>query len=149
MKISFFRVFNKLFFYVGNPRVLIQGPFGRAFFFLPRYNDYKTHIKKGEDFFYWGYFNLQKKLFRILIGISVGFLFKLKINGIGFKGKLKKNLNNFFLSLTIGYNHNLNIKIPSNIKLTINKGIFLIITSNSFNSINLFYCYLKRFNNIH
>ena len=144
----FSKIFKNTFFYVNASKILIQGKFGALSFFSLHVIDTCDRKKRVSSYFPLFFLSLKRRLYRSFLGISIGFLLKLKIDGIGFKGKIVKTLSKKFLCLSIGYNHTVNIKVPLNINLNIIKGTTLVITSNSFFDINLFGGYLKRFKNI-
>jgi len=116
--------------------------------FLYSININRLFTSQLDIFLFKSLFHLKKKLYRALLGISIGFLLKLKVEGIGFKAKMIKISKKDFLCLSIGYNHNINIQVPSNINVKIIKGTSLIVTSNSSHTLNFFGGFLRKFKNV-
>jgi len=58
-----------------------------------------------------------------LIGVSVGFEKILELNGVGFRANLKGEI----LNLQIGFSHDVNFKIPKDIKIVVEKQTIIII----------------------
>jgi ribosomal protein L6P/L9E len=125
--------FKNTYFYVSPSKIIAQNQFGILSFFVP-------------DIFF---FQLRKKLYQNFFGASIGFLFNLKIKGVGFKAKIIKMYKKFFLCLNIGYNHDINIQIPSGIRVSVVKGTSLIVSSKSFFSLKLFCGFVKKLKNVH
>ena len=83
--------------------------------------------------------NLYTKLIKIKIkGIFQGFKLTLVLKGIGFKSVIEKNV----LILKLGFSHNINIIIPSNIEI-INQSNTLIFSSRDYIFLNQFFHYVK------
>ena len=58
-----------------------------------------------------------------IIGVSVGHEKILEITGVGFRANLKGDL----LNLQLGFSHDISYKIPSGVKLTVEKSTILKI----------------------
>lgn len=87
---------------------------------------------------------LYKKLFFLRIkGLLQKFKLILSLNGIGFKSFIK----NENLILKLGYSHNINIKIPTNIKI-LNQNNKLIFYSIDYNFLTQFIHYVKNYKNV-
>ena len=85
--------------------------------------------------------NLYNKLIQIKIkGVLQGFKIHLFLKGIGFKSVIDKNN----LILKLGYSHNINVTIPSNIKI-INQPNTLIFSSIDYIFLHQFVYYIKNY----
>nr|QJH88439.1 ribosomal protein L6 [Pterocladiophila hemisphaerica] len=63
----------------------------------------------------------------IIVGVTKGFIQKLKMNGIGYKASIQNN----YLVLRIGYSHLINIAIPHSVIMKINNQTQILISSTS------------------
>lgn len=93
----------------------------------------------------WLFQKKKARLLALLSGLTTGFFLQLKVAGIGFKAVLKSIMNSRFLSLSLGYNHDINIKVPSSIIIVIKKKKLLILKANSFFQLSAFKAYLRLF----
>ena len=62
-------------------------------------------------------------------GVTRGFEKKLEIQGIGFKGEVKRNE----IVFSLGFSHPLNVKIPAGLTVMIDKGIITVSGTNKDN----------------
>jgi len=160
------KIFKDTFFFTNNSKILVQGKLGVGKVLFPEKKLLKIcgiffiskdtengWLKINTPWYLTGafgllarfsFFFLKKETYKLFQGVSVGFLIKLKIKGVGFKAKLYKMLNESFLFLGVGYNHDINIKIPPNIMINIIKETSLIITSCSFADTHLFIGFLNQ-----
>ncbi len=85
--------------------------------------------------------NLYNKLIKIKFkGISQGFKLNLILKGIGYKASIENNN----LILKVGFSHNINVIIPSNIKV-ISQANNLIFSSNDYIYLTQFVNYIKSY----
>lgn len=68
----------------------------------------------------WGTFS--SLVANMIQGVSVGFQKQLEINGVGFKVALKGDI----LNLELGFSHPVIFKVPSGIKITVDKNIITV-----------------------
>src|SRR3990167_8387183 len=62
----------------------------------------------------------------MIAGVVKPFVKKLIIEGIGYKAELKENE----LMLSVGFSHKVNIPVPSDIRVVIDKGVITLLSSN-------------------
>lgn len=77
-------------------------------------------VKNPEDKFQrsiWG--TTRAVMFNLVAGVQKPFSKEMELNGVGYK----MEINGGDLVLNIGYSHPVRVKIPSNIKLTVNKNV--------------------------
>lgn len=67
----------------------------------------------------------RSNLHNIVKGLTEGFKITLEYNGVGYKAAMVKN----YLILTLGYSHDIAIKIPENVKATPEKPNLIILES--------------------
>ena len=70
----------------------------------------------------WGTF--RSLINNAILGVSKGHEKILELNGVGFRANLKGNI----LNLQIGFSHDVNFKIPKEIKITVEKQTIIKIT---------------------
>lgn len=104
--------------------IKVSGHLGSLSFCLPvfigcEYQKEKNKVllslveKKDEYKKFWGLY--RSLLNNAVYGVSIGFTAKIKINGIGYKAILDKN----FLILSLGFSHQIFIKIPEDLTISI------------------------------
>lgn len=85
------------------------------------------------------YFSLIKQKIK---GVSVGYRIPLYVKGIGYK--ITVNENNRTLKLKLGYSYLIEIFVPDNIKIVLNKKNLIIFSSIDLNILTSFIFYLKK-----
>jgi large subunit ribosomal protein L6 len=65
----------------------------------------------------------RSNIFNIVKGLTDGFTIKLEVNGIGYKINIVGNI----LVLGLGYSHDINYAIPSDVKITFEKPNLIVI----------------------
>lgn len=126
---------NKFIFFKTSLGLLSLQLITNSFFFIKKNKLLLTcNIKNKKSII-----NLYTKLIKIKIkGIFQGFKLTLVLKGIGFKSVIEKNV----LILKLGFSHNINIIIPSNIEI-INQSNTLIFSSRDYIFLNQFVHYVK------
>lgn len=126
---------NKFIFFKTSLSLLSLQLITNSFFFIKKNKLLLTcNIKNKKSII-----NLYTKLIKIKIkGIFQGFKLTLVLKGIGFKSVIEKNV----LILKLGFSHNINIIIPSNIEI-INQSNTLIFSSRDYIFLNQFVHYVK------
>ena len=126
---------NKFIFFKTSFSLLSLQLITNSFFFIKKNKLLLTcNIKNKKSII-----NLYTKLIKIKIkGIFQGFKLTLVLKGIGFKSVIEKNV----LILKLGFSHNINIIIPSNIEI-INQSNTLIFSSRDYIFLNQFVHYVK------
>ena len=126
---------NKFIFFKTSLSLLSLQLITNSFFFIKKNKLLLTcNIKNKKSII-----NLYTKLIKIKIkGIFQGFKLTLVLKGIGFKSVIEKNV----LILKLGFSHNINIIIPSNIEI-INHSNTLIFSSIDYIFLNQFVHYVK------
>ena len=126
---------NKFLFFKTSSRTLSLQLINNNFFFIKTNKLLLTCNNKNKK----SIINLYTKLIKIKIkGIFQGFKLTLVLKGIGFKSVIEKNV----LILKLGFSHNINIIIPSNIEI-INQSNTLIFSSRDYIFLNQFVHYVK------
>lgn len=99
-------------------------------------NNYNIHNKKFKAKVLWG--TLNALLNHMYIGVTSGFTKYIKLTGIGYKFSIDNS--NGILSLSIGFSHIINIKIPENIIIdsVSNNQSLCKVRSNSLTDLNKF-----------
>ncbi len=107
---------------VKGKRVSVQGPKGKLAMELPRRTSLKIEggnivvSRDGEDSEAKAMHGLGRALINnMVVGVSVGFIKKLEINGVGFKAAVQGKV----VNLSLGYSHPINYPIPDQIKVTV------------------------------
>ena len=126
---------NKFIFFKTSLGLLSLQLITNSFFFIKKNKLLLTcNIKNKKSII-----NLYTKLIKIKIkGIFQGFKLTLVLKDIGFKSVIEKNV----LILKLGFSHNINIIIPSNIEI-INQSNTLIFSSRDYIFLNQFVHYVK------
>ncbi len=110
-------------------KIMVKGPKGELSQEIRP--EIKVEIKEGKIFLFpqieskktpalWGL--SRSLLFNIIYGVTVGFEKKLEIEGIGFKALLEGE----DLVLYVGYSHSVKLKIPKELKISIEKNIITV-----------------------
>jgi len=114
---------------IGN-RILANGPQGKLEMELPPLTSVKVQqdqivVNRNDDTSKSkSMHGLARSLINNLIhGVNIGFQKNLEIHGVGFKAIKQSEL----LVLNLGYSHDINYKIPSGVKITIEDGTKIIV----------------------
>jgi len=102
--------------------VAVEGPKGKLNLNLPAHTSAKVEEGKilvsrdGEDAQAKAMHGLGRALINNMIkGVSLGYVKKLEIQGVGFKAAVQGNL----VNMALGYSHPINYPIPAQIKVTV------------------------------
>jgi large subunit ribosomal protein L6 len=82
----------------------------------------KPNIKKDNSSMMWG--TTRSIINSAIIGVSVGHEKILELNGVGFRANLKGDM----LNLQLGFSHDVSYKIPSGIKVFVEKNTIIKIS---------------------
>lgn len=77
----------------------------------------------------------RSNLFNLVKGLSEGYKVVLEYNGVGYKADIYKNC---FLVLGLGYSHDIVVKIPANIKITLEKPNLIVIQGDDKEAVGTF-----------
>ena len=99
----------------GNRDILINGKIFKAELDGDKSLTLKPINKKDSSNIIWG--TTRSIINNALVGVSKGHEKTLELSGVGFRANLKGNL----LNLQIGFSHDVNFKIPKEIKITVEK----------------------------
>lgn len=114
--------------------LVVKGPLGQINIKLSKINDLlsfditstSAKITRKNDFkqtkMLHGTYNALLK--NAVLGVTQGFTKQLQLVGVGYKANLKGDI----LNLLLGYSHPIDIKIPKDIKVTIDKNNIITIT---------------------
>lgn len=80
----------------------------------------------------WG--TLSQYLRQIIKGVTVGFSQTLTLSGIGFKASLKDDI----LTLSLGFTHDINLKVPKEIEASCSGLSVITLKSNSLQKLTAF-----------
>lgn len=83
----------------------------------------------------------KRDLENAIFGLSFGFVTRIRLEGIGYKAKVE----NSTLKFKLGYSHDIVVKIPPNIKVSVFRDTALVLKSFSRKSIGIFKAHLERF----
>jgi large subunit ribosomal protein L6 len=114
---------------IDGQKVFVKGPKGELFREVP--SEIKIQIRNNKIFIlqkvesifnkkFWG--TTRSILANMVNGVNKGFEKKLEIQGIGFKAAVERDE----IILNVGYSHPVKIKIPQNLKISIEKNIITI-----------------------
>lgn len=118
---------------VDSSAVNVNGPLGSLKVLLPAKNplkitiaDAKLTITRSNELkqskMLHGTFNALIK--NAITGVTSGFSKKLQLVGVGYRAALKDNM----LTLSLGYSHPINISIPSDLKVSVEKNTLITIS---------------------
>ncbi|PWU15682.1 MAG: 50S ribosomal protein L6 [Chlamydiae bacterium] len=115
---------------IQNGRIEVKGPKGELFIpaikgilikiendrlFVLRDEQVKVHNKD---------YGLARALINnMIIGVSVGFEKRLKLEGVGYRAQIEGNM----LDLQIGRSHPTKLLIPEGVKVTVEKGVLIVV----------------------
>jgi len=124
------KVPDKVKFNVKDRQVLVEGPQGKLTFQLPKRTSVKIEgstvqvSRDGDDAEAKAMHGLGRAIINnMIIGVSVGFVKKLEIHGVGFKAAVQGSK----INLSLGYSHPINYDIPPQIKITVEENTKLTI----------------------
>lgn len=125
------KVPDKVKFNVNGRQVLVEGPQGKLQFQLPRRTSIKVEgtsvrvSRDGDDSEAKAMHGLGRAIINnMLLGVSVGFVKKLEIHGVGFKA----NIQGQKITLNLGYSHPVIYDIPAQIKVVVEENTKLTIS---------------------
>jgi len=115
---------------VKGQQVSVEGPKGKLNWQLPRKTSAKVEngkvvvSRQGDDDATKALHGLSRALLNNMVrGVSEGFVKKLEIQGVGFKAAVQGNN----VNMVLGYSHQINYPIPSQIKVTVEENTKLTI----------------------
>jgi large subunit ribosomal protein L6 len=111
-------------------QVHVEGPKGKLTLELPRRTSLKVEdgkvlvSRQGDDAQAKALHGLGRALINNMVrGVSVGFMKKLEIQGVGFKAAVVGNA----VTMSLGYSHPINYPIPNQIKVTVEENTKITI----------------------
>ena len=115
---------------VKSNRVLVEGPKGKLSFDIPRHTSVAVGGKglqvtrTAEHSEAKAMHGLCRSVLNnMVMGVSIGFVKKLEIQGVGFKASVQGKS----VSLSLGYSHPVNYSIPDQIKVTVDESTKITI----------------------
>jgi large subunit ribosomal protein L6 len=115
---------------ISDQRIEIKGPKGSRSFtatddvVLSQKDNWVTVAPKGVSKRarqQWGMSRTQ--VANLVIGVTEGFKKELEINGVGYRAAVQGNI----LKLSLGYSHDVDFEIPSNVKITCTKPTEIVV----------------------
>lgn len=107
---------------VKDRQVAVEGPKGKLNLNLPEHTGAKVEEGKilvsrdGDDAQARAMHGLGRALINNMVkGVSLGYVKKLEIQGVGFKAAVQGNI----VNMTLGYSHPINYSLPAQVKVTV------------------------------